>query len=179
MRTLALGLAEQERLFSAPVPVEERLSERVALAFREHYQSVYRYVAGMLANPAVAEELTQDAFLRLLRELHRGTQIDNERAWVFRVATNLALSHKKNRTASICDLQEEVFPDMQPGPEEAVLRHETQQRLSAALERLSVQERQCFLLRSEGLRYREISEVLNIRISTVATFVTRAITKLS
>jgi RNA polymerase sigma-70 factor, ECF subfamily len=52
-------------------------------------------------------------------------------------------------------------------------------RLTAALESLSPQQRNCLYLRSEGLRYREIAEVMGIGSSTVGEFLTRAIRRLS
>jgi len=53
------------------------------------------------------------------------------------------------------------------------------ERLSASLKWLSAQELQCLLLRAEGLRYREISEVLGIATSTVGEFLQRALRKLT
>jgi DNA-directed RNA polymerase specialized sigma24 family protein len=50
---------------------------------------------------------------------------------------------------------------------------------NAVLDRLSVQERLCFELRAEGLRYREIAEVLALRIPTVQTLLGRAVKKIS
>ncbi len=180
MTTLALGIGAHEDLVARPGPAESA-AEQVTQAFRELHKSVYWYLHGIVANSAVAEDLTQEAFLRLLREFHRGVSIDNQRAWIFRVATNLALSHKKSQctASSLLDVSESGCPDTGPGPEQAVLQAETNRLLSAGMTRLSAQEQQCLLLRSEGLRYREIAEALNIRVSTVATFVTRAVRKLA
>jgi len=63
--------------------------------------------------------------------------------------------------------------------EEQMLLDERGQRVTAALGLLTVQERQCIELRAEGLRYREIAETLGLQISTVSTFVFRAVRKIA
>jgi RNA polymerase sigma-70 factor (ECF subfamily) len=64
-------------------------------------------------------------------------------------------------------------------PEQAVLAAEKFRRLDKAVRSLAAQERECLMLRAEGLRYREIGEVLGIPTSTVADMVERAIKKLA
>jgi RNA polymerase sigma-70 factor, ECF subfamily len=64
-------------------------------------------------------------------------------------------------------------------PERALLEKEKFGRLGKAIRQLAEAERECLLLRAEGLRYREIGEVLGIPTSTVADTVARAIKKLS
>lgn len=180
MTTLALGIAQYEELARESESSAESPSQQVVRAFRECHKPVYNFLYGMLADRSAAEDLCQEVFLRMFREVHRNT-ISNRRAWAFRVASNLALTYnkQKSRAVNTLDIGEDVWPDAAPDPEEALLRNESQHLLSAAMARLSTQERQCLLLRSEGLRYREIADVLNIRVSTVATFVTRAVRKLA
>jgi RNA polymerase sigma factor (sigma-70 family) len=60
-----------------------------------------------------------------------------------------------------------------------LLAGERHRRLRAALSQLSPQQRHCLFLRAEGLGYREIGEVLGIGISTVATFLGRAIKRIA
>jgi len=145
---------------------------------------VYRYLMSTLGSPAEAEELTQETFLRLLAHLQKGHPVEHVRAWVFRVAHNLALNtlRKRNR-------QEAVIPsgggprrdekaDPAPTAEERVIEQELQQRMSRALARLSPQERYCLELKAEGLTYREIAETLDIHPGSVATFLARGVGKL-
>ncbi len=63
--------------------------------------------------------------------------------------------------------------------ERAVLDKEKFQQVVRAIRLLSASEQECLLLRAEGLRYREIGEVLGISISTVSDTVSRAIKKLA
>ncbi len=64
-------------------------------------------------------------------------------------------------------------------PEQAVLAQEKFRRLDTAVRSLNPQERECLMLRAEGLRYREIGEVLGVPTSTVADTVERAVKKLA
>jgi RNA polymerase sigma-70 factor (ECF subfamily) len=64
-------------------------------------------------------------------------------------------------------------------PEHAVLKKEKFRRLASAIRALTEVERECLLLRAEGLRYREIGEVLEMSTSTVADTVDRAVKKLA
>jgi RNA polymerase sigma factor (sigma-70 family) len=63
-------------------------------------------------------------------------------------------------------------------PELCALAAERKRRLSAAIEKLPEQKRECFLLRSSGLPYRDIAEVLGVTASNVATLVHRAVARL-
>jgi len=141
---------------------------------------VYRYLIAVLGDAGVAEELTQEVFLRLLEHLKEGNSVRNPRAWIFRVAHNLAAGQPDSpisaHTAWLAGCERDEDPAS--SAEEKLLTQERFRRLRSALARLSPQERRCLELRAEGLRYREIGEVLGIRISTVQTFLTRAIGKL-
>jgi|SRR5215813_581151 len=145
---------------------------------------IYRYLLEVFGHPAVAEEITQEAFLRLYRSLKSGRAVKNPRAWLFRVAHNLALDQQKSDKrvqlldaeswAELCESQ----PDRRPSPEQSALEQERFARLRVALQRLSTQERQCLYLRAEGFRYREVGEILGISQWTVIEYLRRAIRKL-
>ena len=64
-------------------------------------------------------------------------------------------------------------------PEHSALAEERTRRLRAAIEKLPPQQRECMLLRSSGLRYREIAEILGINTSSVGSLVQRAMARLS
>ena len=64
-------------------------------------------------------------------------------------------------------------------PERTLLAKEKSRQLRTAIRSLTEAERECLMLRAEGLRYREIGEVLGIATSTVADTVDRAVRKLA
>lgn len=104
------------------------------------------------------------------------------RAWLFRVAHNLSLKvRSRERSFQAVETDWERLTNAAPGesPERALLDRERSKRLRAALETLSPQQRNCLYLRSEGLRYREIAEVMRISQSSVNEFLRRAIARLA
>src|SRR6516225_6945024 len=68
-----------------------RLQDQVAELFLQLREDVYRYMLSLGLYPPEAQEGAQDVFLRLYSALKKGEQIQNPRAWVFRVAHNLEL----------------------------------------------------------------------------------------
>jgi len=159
----------------------------IARLFEELCQPVYRYVRGFVRHGSVAREVTQEVFVRLCTELAAGHRVNNVRAWLFRVAHNLAVDEQRRlrvreaheSSGEANDLACLFFSDPAPNAEHELLRRERHGWLRRAVQQLSAQERRCLFLRAQGLRYREIAEVLDIKLPTVVTFLTRAIQKLS
>jgi RNA polymerase sigma-70 factor (ECF subfamily) len=71
-----------------------------------------------------------------------------------------------------------LLPDAAPNPEQLLLQREKFARLFMAMQRLSLQEKQCLHLRAEGFRYREIGEILGVSADTVNEYLRRAMRKL-
>ncbi|HYP13738.1 MAG TPA: RNA polymerase sigma factor [Bryobacteraceae bacterium] len=155
---------------------ESQLQDTVASAYESSRNDVYFYLLRLGLSSAEAQDTTQESFLRLYSSLKDGAEILNPRAWVFRVAHNLAvnLATRRRETSELTEEHVSVTQD----PEEAAADAIRNQRIHAALSDLSPQQRQCLHLRAEGLKYREIADTLGITTSTVNEFVRRAIAKL-
>ena len=156
------------------------LQDRVVRLYEETRQDVYHYLLRLGLNPSQAQEGAQEAFLRLHSALVRGDSIEHPRAWVFRVAHNLAVTEHRagDRWTTLDTGLEAALTDGGPGPEARVLQRERASRLNEALQELSPQQRRCLYLRAEGLRYREIAEAVGVKVSTVSQFLTRAVARL-
>jgi len=130
---------------------------------------------------AQAQELTQEVYLRLYQAMRKGNDILNMRAWLFRVAHNLGLKVRtREKSFRIVSADWDRFADpATKSPERTTLDREKMQRLETALKTLSPQQRNCLYLRAEGLRYREIAEVMGVSVSTVNEFLRRAIARLA
>jgi RNA polymerase sigma factor (sigma-70 family) len=152
----------------------------VTQAFAEWHLDVYRYALSIGLQPAGAQETTQEAFLRLFVALDEGERIENRKAWLFRVAHNLALNQRsrESRAGEWTPELAEQLADPAANPEQAFLERERLQRMHSAVERLSEQQRECIRLRAAGFRYREIAAIIGIKTSTVSEFLKRAIEKL-
>ncbi|HWR37390.1 MAG TPA: RNA polymerase sigma factor [Clostridia bacterium] len=144
---------------------------------------VYQYLLLILGNPAEAEELTQECFLRLYQQLHKRKSIDNARVWLFHVARNLALDKKRTGRfiAAIdpptWDKVLEFRRDPSPTPEQNLLQKERYELVCSVLKRLSDQEQQVLYLRAKGLSYRQVGEVMALSIEAVAAHVHRGLGK--
>jgi RNA polymerase sigma-70 factor, ECF subfamily len=163
----------------------ETLEQRVAHLYETLRLPVYYYLLAFLGNAAEASDLTQEAFLRLYRALHKGGSVHQVRLWVFRVAHNLAFDERQRRQrlesldAPGWEGLRNALPDAAPGQEQQFIQQEQMRRLQKALPRLSMQEQQCLLLRAEGFRYHEIGEILNLKTATVSGYLHRAVRKLT
>jgi RNA polymerase sigma-70 factor (ECF subfamily) len=131
-------------------------------------------------HPPQAQESAQEVFLRLYVTMRKGEEIQNPRAWIFRVAHNYGLKVRARQNIEPAydpDLEARIV-DPEKNPEQSLLERERSVRLHRALEGLSEQQRRCLNLRMEGLRYPEIGEILGISASTVGEFLRRAIARL-
>jgi RNA polymerase sigma-70 factor (ECF subfamily) len=132
---------------------------------------------------ADGEEVVQEAFLSLFRHLSGAKSRENLPGWLFRVAHNLALKRRYR-----VQRESEVYawagaPDLavDPGlsPEEALIHSQARMRLLAVVQALGEQDRRCLFLRAEGLRYREIAEVLEISLGAVSLSLSRSLARLA
>ena len=173
------GTAKVTKAAAADQPGNEALRW-----FDELRDPLRRYLLCSGASPADADDAVQETFLRLYRHLDANGDRTNLYGWVFQVARNYLRDERKSarsqRTVPLDDAMERAgrFADPRGSPEHGALSEERTQRLCAAIARLPEPQRECMLLRSSGLRYREIAEVLGINISTIGTMVQRAMARL-
>jgi RNA polymerase sigma factor (sigma-70 family) len=103
------------------------------------------------------------------------------RGWLFRVAHNLALKRYQQSRQDSKNIHESTvasestFIDPAPNPEDQFAISQTQKRLMAVLEGLPEQNRRCLYLRAEGLRYREIAEILDMSLGAVSLCLERSL----
>ncbi len=149
--------------------------------YRDTRQAICSYLLYLGVPSAQGQEVTQEVYLRLYQSMRKGEQILNLRAWLFRVAHNLGLKVRSREKALRA-----ISPDWErftnltvESPERSMLDREKIRLVKTALESLSAQQRNCLYLRSEGLRYREIAEVMSVSSSTVNEFLRRAIARLA
>jgi len=171
------GIAE----FGTDAFPEETDRERLMHLVHELYEDVrpalYRFIGSELRSRQEIEDVIQEAFVRLMAELAAGKSIGNPRAWVFRVSHNLAMDVHR-RAGGTVDLAENAVTPV-ANPEDSTRESERHEAVERAVAFLTPPERRCLELRAEGLRYREIAAILGLQVSTVATFVSRAIRKIA
>jgi RNA polymerase sigma-70 factor, ECF subfamily len=129
---------------------------------------------------STAEDATQEAFLRLYTALQNGEQIRQPGSWVYTVARNVALNSLRRGSghSAFSDALESTIACTESTAEERLIEDERLENFRQAVNRLSERQRICLELRAQGLKYRDIAEILEIRISTAAEFVRRGIEEL-
>ncbi|MDQ1300853.1 MAG: hypothetical protein QG637_773 [Chloroflexota bacterium] len=144
--------------------------------FLAHYDGVYRLLYRIVGAREDAEDLAQETFVRLARQRFRGDQEHNLRAWLYRVATNLAynlLRDEARRVRRQDRFTHQAMPDA-PDPAEAALRGAEQAAVRRALTGLPERQAQLLLLRHAGLSYRELAEAASVAPGSVGTLLARA-----
>ena len=144
--------------------------------FAECRDSLVRYLRYHLDDATEAEDIAQESFIRFFRARTQNEVILQPRAWIFRVAHNLLVDQGRKKKPELLD------GDSWLRMENRLLTKpvaETNLELSQLpWKRLSPMELGCLRLRAEGLKYREIGEVLSLSVSTVVSYISRAVKKL-
>jgi RNA polymerase sigma-70 factor, ECF subfamily len=148
---------------------------------RRYQRRVYAVAFRIVRRHDVADDVTQEAFIRAHKALG---SFDIDRPfgpWICRIAANLAINHVRSPASRGEPLPEghAEQPSLDPGPEAGVLEREGQQILRRALETLPEEQRVVFVLRvQEELSYREIADALDVSLGTVMSRLSRARDKL-
>lgn len=144
--------------------------------FYRHYDRVYGLLFRLVGNRDEAEDLAQEAFIKLYQKQFGSGREHNVSAWLYRVATNLgynALRSRRRRwernTVLVPDATDEA-----PEPAATAAQHETQVAVRAALASLSRRDGQMLLLRQMGFSYAELAEVFDVAPGSVGTMLRRA-----
>ncbi len=144
--------------------------------YRGLYPLVVRTVYLVVLNPDVAQEICHEAFLRLWQHRSRLGDNANEKAWLMRVAINLAIDHRRSLSAALRQRGSDA-PPMDPAT--AAMAHIEREEMRRALLRLRRRDRALLVLRFEqDLSFPEIGRIFGRPEATVKTRVHRALDRL-
>ena len=156
--------------------------ERFETEALPHLRPLYRTAYRMTRNPADAEDLVQETFLRAYRALERFDARAAFTTWIHRIAINCSLDlidSRKRRDAKHDDEALAAIASTAATPDRIVHGLEMQRAVATAMERLSGNERTAFVLRHfEGMPLEEIGQVLGTQINATKNTVFRAVKKL-
>lgn len=152
----------------------EQVIDVVTAAYDAHERSLYAFALGLTRSGTAAEDLVQESYLRLVREVQAGRAPDNVRAWLYRVCANLATSRGRRTAVAARYLPFLASREIGETPEARHLRLELGTELSAALTALTDDERTGLLLSAGGFRGREIAEIIGRSYGATRTMLTRA-----
>lgn len=150
---------------------------QVAALFETYHEAIFAYLYRLLNEAQWAHDLTQETFLRLYQTRERLATVENERAWIYRIASNLAFNAlKRRRRFSWLPWREgDAAVDPALRAEDPAVRIPEQAHVARALATLSPAYRAPLLLYSHyDFSVREIAEALEISESAVKTRLFRA-----
>lgn len=149
-------------------------------SFRDNYRDLLRFLTRRTGDAERAADLAQDTYLKLAALSPASGEIRNPRAYVYRVAGNLAIDtlRRDGRIAADFTFLEagDVVADPAPSPEARVIAQQRLRLLEAALDELPTKPRLALLLnRVEGRTFAEIASRLAVSESMVAKYIAHAL----
>jgi RNA polymerase sigma-70 factor (ECF subfamily) len=158
--------------------------QQILALYREYRPRLFRYLHSLNLKRDPAEEVIQETFMRLTVELEKKGSMENVQGWVVRVAHNLAMKRRKDSTrdaviSSDSPLALKNYADPGLSPEETYLKNERISRMETALSSFSALNQQCFHMRVQGFRYKDIAMALGISEQRVAFVVKQVAMRLA
>jgi RNA polymerase sigma factor (sigma-70 family) len=154
---------------------------RVESLYEAHRPDLVRYLARFSGDPDLAEDAAQEAFVRLAER--PPARDENLRAWLFTVATRIAVdqARARRRREGLLEARPDdpALGDPPDLPDVALDRARIRRRVRAALDALDEKERTVLLMREEGFAHKEIAAAVGTTTGSVGTMIARALKKLA
>ncbi len=174
-------------------PADEDLVQQVTdghqaaftVIVQRHQDRIHNLVTRMVGSAEDARDLTQDVFIKAYQNLDRFRGSSSLYTWLFRIAVNTSLSHrrKRKRVHLSWPPRDDADDGRQPGwadpaagdPSDPLMTAETEQIVQEALDTLDAEHRTVVVLRDiQHFDYREIAEILDVPPGTVKSRLHRA-----
>lgn len=145
---------------------------------RRHLASVVALARHIVRNGADAEDIAQEAMLRVWTHAPRWQPLASFRTWLTRIVVNLCLDRKRRATPLPLDVAGDPA-DSTPGVEQQIENTEAERRVAAAIDALPPRQRAAIALTyRDGLSNAEAAEALGTSVSALETLLVRAKQKL-
>ena len=146
-------------------------------AFTLHHRTVFRAARSVVQDGGLAEDVTQEVFIRLYKHIDTLPNLEMLRPWLIRVALNVAKNTLRgNIRANTRDenyVKEAVSNSIFSVESEYEQKSEVSE-INRALSKVKEPLRSCLVLKQQGLSYREIAESLSLNETSIGTYVARA-----
>lgn len=143
------------------------------MMFRRWYMPLGMYAMRIVDDADDAEDLVEECFLKAWKSVEEGAEIDNFKAYLYRLCRNECVSFLRKKTDSVGI---DTIPDVS---DETIDTSERDARIWRAIDKLPEKCREIFLMsKRDGLTNEEIAEEMNISIKTVKNQMTKAYSRL-
>ena len=153
------------------VPLSE-VGAGLETIFKAHYGRICRVIAGVLKDPARAEELAVEVFLKWSKTPN--AQGSGAEAWMYRAAVRRALDEIRHQERRRRYERIVEFVRRAPSPHAQLEAREETRNVRIVLTRLPERQAALLLLRSHGFSYQELAAALDLNSSSVGTLLARA-----
>lgn len=144
--------------------------------FQQYHDEIYRYLWRMSYDDALAQDLTQETFLKAFRAYEKLPPDSHYRAWLYRIASNACHDHWRRSRPEVPWAED--AEDFLPSEENIASQYETTEALAMLREAVGLlppKQGQCLILsRYQGLSYAEIAEIMNTNEANVRANVYQA-----
>jgi RNA polymerase sigma-70 factor, ECF subfamily len=147
-------------------------------AFTLHHRTVFRAARSVVQDAGLAEDVTQEVFLRLYNNIDAIADREMLRPWLIRVAINVARNTIRGNIRA--NTREENYVK-ESGAETSVYsvesdfeQRESTSEINRALNKIKEPLRSCLILKQQGLSYKEIAESLSLNETSIGQYVARA-----
>jgi RNA polymerase sigma factor (sigma-70 family) len=146
-------------------------------AFTLHHRTVFRTARSVVHDAGLAEDVTQEVFIRLYKHIDSLPNLDMLRPWLIRVALNVAKNTLRGNIRA--NTRDENYVKETVGNSIFSVESEYEQKsevseINRALSKVKEPLRSCLVLKQQGLSYREIAESLSLNETSIGTYVARA-----
>lgn len=145
-------------------------------AFMLHHRTVFRAARSVVSDAGLAEDVTQEVFLRLYKNIDSIDNLEMLRPWLIRVALNLAKNTIRGNIRA--NTREENYVKESEDSSISSVETEFEERegvseVHRALNKIKEPLRSCLILKQQGLSYKEIAESLSLNETSIGQFVAR------
>ncbi len=146
-------------------------------AFTLHHRTVFRTARSVVRDAGLAEDVTQEVFIRLYKHIDTLPDLEMLRPWLIRVALNVARNTLRGNIRA--NTRDENYVKEAVGNSVFSVESEYEQKsevseINRALSKVKEPLRSCLVLKQQGLSYREIAESLSLNETSIGTYVSRA-----
>ena len=153
--------------------------QQASVLFDRYHKRILNFLARMVLDRAIAEDLTQNVFLRMIRYRTSYRTGNRFQSWIYQVARNVFSDHYQANKNRKSDFDVEKLRDTMMDPEETTEQHEREETLRRSMARLSEEQRELLVLtRFQQMKYEEVAAIMETTVANIKVRVHRAIAKL-
>jgi RNA polymerase sigma factor (sigma-70 family) len=154
--------------------------QQATLLFERYNKRIFNFLARMTMDRELAEDLTQNVFLRIIKYRTSYREGNKFQSWIYQVARNVFSDHyqaHKNKFSDFVDV--EKISDHMADREESEEQDEKEKLLHRSLAKLNEEQRELLVLtRFQQMKYEEVAAIMDTTVANIKVKVHRAILKL-